>query len=180
MNDPRLLSNGLYCEIKKGNELTEAEQNALWLMLLEYEKEFVPPISERGGDDPEQNLKDYFQMLMNQEFILLKDPARSSGEIAAFLSYVPKKWYEYTQGYVTYMSTAIVLHEYRGRHCLNLMYEEVFRIASYPPATRTWSTHAAQLHLLPKLGFRVVETVKDDRGPGVDSLYFVRDSREGR
>ncbi len=168
----------LECYEKSGEALSEREKEWLWQMLKDYETEFVPPLSERGGPDREANLRAYYEMLLGQEFVLMKEKDQNKIPFAAFLSYVPKKWYEYTEEYVAYMSTAIVLPECRGHKCLQRMYEVVFKTSDYPAATRTWSTHAAQMHLLPKLGFRVVKVVRDDRGPGVDSVYFIHPKEE--
>ena len=41
-----------------------------------------------------------------------------------------------------------------------------------PIALRTWSTNAAQLRLMEKLGFTCVLRLPDDRGPGVDTVYY--------
>lgn len=41
-------------------------------------------------------------------------------------------------------------------------------------AIRTWSTNDAQLALLHGRGYRLVRTVRDDRGRGVDTLYFTK------
>ena len=39
-------------------------------------------------------------------------------------------------------------------------------------STRTWSLNHAQLHELAKRGYRQLALLKDDRGPGVDTVYF--------
>lgn len=39
---------------------------------------------------------------------------------------------------------------------------------------RTWSTNGAQEHILDKLGYSLVRRLKDDRGEGIDTVYFVK------
>lgn len=38
--------------------------------------------------------------------------------------------------------------------------------------TRTWSLNAAQLHTLPLMGYKTITVIKDDRGRGIDSIYY--------
>ena len=37
---------------------------------------------------------------------------------------------------------------------------------------RTWSTNRAQAHLMPELGFEEVLRLPNDRGCGVDTVYY--------
>ncbi len=39
-------------------------------------------------------------------------------------------------------------------------------------STRTWSQNDPQINTLMKKGFSIVKRIPDDRGPGVDTLYF--------
>ena len=38
--------------------------------------------------------------------------------------------------------------------------------------TRTWSQNDAQIHTLLKRGYKLLKTLANDRGAGVDTLYF--------
>jgi len=51
-----------------------------------------------------------------------------------------------------------------------------------PVVTGTWSTNKAHISLLRKAGFQTLITKMDDRGIGIDAVYFIRepDEREGR
>ena len=42
-------------------------------------------------------------------------------------------------------------------------------------ALRTWSTNKAQLHLMEKMDFHCETRLKNDRGEGIDTLYFVKE-----
>ena len=44
--------------------------------------------------------------------------------------------------------------------------------------TRTWSTNAAQMHIFPKRGWKAVCVKKNDRGEGIDTVYFVHEKEE--
>lgn len=45
---------------------------------------------------------------------------------------------------------------------------------------RTWSTNGAQEHILDKLGYSLVRRLKDDRGEGIDTVYFVKKEENDR
>ena len=45
---------------------------------------------------------------------------------------------------------------------------------------RTWSTNGAQEHILDKLGYGLVRRLKDDRGEGIDTVYFVKKEENDR
>ena len=40
--------------------------------------------------------------------------------------------------------------------------------------TRTWSTNASQMHSFRKRGYAICERIADDRGKGIDTVYFVK------
>jgi len=73
-----------------------------------------------------------------------------------------------------YLSTLIVAPEGRGAGLTQKMYEKLFSL--YPECcvfTRTWSTNAAHTKILSRLNFEVLKTVKNDRGEGIDTVYFI-------
>ncbi len=39
-------------------------------------------------------------------------------------------------------------------------------------STRTWSTNKAQIHSLKKRGYKEQRVLVDDRGPGIDTIYY--------
>ena len=52
---------------------------------------------------------------------------------------------------------------------------EVMRASDiHEVTTRTWSTNGAMLALNQQSGFTCTHVVKDERGPGIDSVYFRR------
>lgn len=38
--------------------------------------------------------------------------------------------------------------------------------------TRTWSTNDAHIHILQSIGFVMVKNIDNDRGIGINTLYF--------
>ncbi|MGH3764416.1 MAG: GNAT family N-acetyltransferase [Pseudonocardiaceae bacterium] len=81
-----------------------------------------------------------------------------------------------------YVSTIAVFPAMRGHGYARLLYQELFKLPETLPAwilLRTWSTNSGHLRLLYSLGFTVVLTIPDDRGPGVDTLYLAT-MRDGR
>ena len=54
------------------------------------------------------------------------------------------------------------------------MYEGILRLfGGSEVRTRTWSGNDRQIGLLGSLGFREQERIVDDRGAGIDTIYFV-------
>ncbi|MBE5997114.1 MAG: hypothetical protein E7240_07165 [Lachnospiraceae bacterium] len=171
-----------------GSELSDSQKEQLFGLLKSREQDFVPPISERGIKSADENIEDYFQHLLEMKLVLIEivietDPAdgnsspeeNGTARLAAYLAYEPEHYFPSTGENILYMSSAIVDPAFRGHHFLEEMYESCFEEAGERPVgTRTWSTNGVQLHVLPKLGFQVAERIENDRGPGIDSLYFIR------
>ena len=75
--------------------------------------------------------------------------------------------------------------DYRGQGISEVMYAEAEKdIAAKFPGSRitlrTWSTNGAQEHILDKLGYSLVRRLKDDRGEGIDTVYFVKKEENDR
>ena len=41
-------------------------------------------------------------------------------------------------------------------------------------ATRTWSKNLSHMHILDRLGFKLVQRDKDDRGVNIDTVYYLK------
>lgn len=82
-----------------------------------------------------------------------------------------------------YISTVAVKREYRGLGIAKRMYKFLFDILRDKEGwfsrrikylvTRTWSTNEESKGLLSSLGFQQVKVLKDDRGKGIDTEYYV-------
>ncbi len=146
-------------------------------------KEFVPPLSGREGttqesglDETQNNaLDEYYDQCINQTFIL----TRTGNEVHGFLSF--------RQGYRTdaigtyepsnYASTLIVDPDHRRQGYARKMYQTLLGDLPsdlYEPyvTTRTWSTNDSHITLLDELGFELITRIEDDRGAGIDTVYY--------
>jgi ribosomal protein S18 acetylase RimI-like enzyme len=56
------------------------------------------------------------------------------------------------------------------------MYDHLFneKYADRNIFTRTWSTNTAHISILKKYNFREIHRIENDRGEGIDTVYFSR------
>ena len=164
------------------NRLSKRQKKDIWALVSDSDHEFVPPLSARKGTTQAQLTGEeakgvpveYFEALTRQSFILCIKGFR----VVGFMSYIKDHKLE-AGGSLNvicdYISTIIVKKEYRKRGFTTGMYEKLFR---YRPgktyATRTWSLNHAHLSLLNKLGFKLALRIENDRGAGIDTVYYVR------
>ena len=163
--------------------LDRQESQDVYRLLSDADREFIPPLSARTDTTQQQlspadsrpdGVSAYYTQMMTQSFIL----AVNKGRVAGFLSFIPD--HALTVGGETlicdYVSTIVVEPDLRNRGITRNMYRTLFeQRSSKRYATRTWSTNYAHIHLLGKLGFRLAETLTDDRGPGIDTVYYVKE-----
>lgn len=100
--------------------------------------------------------------------------ALDDGNVAGFLSYISDRPMD-IKGFpcVEYLSTILVEKNCRGRGISKKLYEKFIELsAGKSIVTRTWSTNESHLGLLSKLGFVEIKRIKDDRGDGIDTVYF--------
>jgi ribosomal protein S18 acetylase RimI-like enzyme len=67
----------------------------------------------------------------------------------------------------------VVSPKARGKGVTTALYQKLF--TEYEKVnifTRTWSTNFAHIKILGKYGFEVIKILKDDRGIGIDTVYF--------
>lgn len=169
----------------KAGEMVSPETEAMYRILTECDQDFYPPLSARSSsrqlswdtkEEKNDGVKDYYEMLLEQENLFWKE----DGEIAGFLSFLPHYSCEYLKDYgdICYLTTLCISPKFRGRGLSPKIYAAVFAHIhrTYPEQTiafRTWSTNAAQMHLVKRLGLTEVLRLPDDRGPGVDTIYYV-------
>lgn len=152
-------------------------------LLVMADEEFVPPLSGREGTTQQESLDeainnaigDYHQQCMEQSFILSLDGDSVVGFLSFRQGYDQDVLGEYTPS--NYVSTIIVHPEHRRKGYAREMYHELLsdipEEARYPyVTTRTWSTNHSHLNLLKDLGFKNIKTIPDDRGNGLDTVYY--------
>ena len=171
-------------EIKSVDVLSEKQKNEVWELLKAYDREFIPPLSARNSafkkipsgilELNEEGPVVYFNEILNYKFVL----ALLDEKVVGFMTYIPNHTVEIEgkESFVAeYVSTAIVCPECRGQGAMKRFYQTI--IDENPGknvATRTWSGNAAHLNVLAKHGFELYATLKDDRGPGIDTVYYIR------
>ena len=158
----------------------------IWEILCECDQEFIPPLSSRN--DPLQcglsNVDrhtilpyNYFYIMLDQPFIIAIDEGK--GRVAGFMSFI----HNYVNEEVgihgcNYISTLCVRKEYRNQGLARAMYEFLInrlkgQYESPLIGTRTWSSNYGHIRLIESLGFRLVSQLRDHRGPGIDTVYYL-------
>ena len=168
--------------------LDKAEQaniyDRAYTMLEAADDEFVPPLSSRssstqrdltGGEKNTDGIQKYFEQLKSQRFAA----AYEDGELIAFVSYKE----DYISPEISpeelpniYISTLVASPAARGKGVAKAMYAYLF--AAYKNAnvfTRTWSTNFAHIKILQAFDFQTIKVLKDDRGSGIDTVYFKKE-----
>ena len=67
----------------------------------------------------------------------------------------------------------------RGKGIAVQFYRKIEEIASSNGisllATRTWSINDTHIEILSNHGYKLAKRIKSDRGPGIDSVYYMKD-----
>lgn len=130
-------------------------------LIYDCDNEFIPPISKR-----EISIADYcYKVLMTQQLIV----AMIGDKVVGFLSYLwdeEKDWY--------YINTIITDPEYRGRGVATNLYGRLVELCfDHDVTIRTWSTNEKQISILKKFNFEEYNRIRNDRGEGIDSIYYI-------
>ena len=171
--------------VLKPGELGEQEKKDMFCILTECDQDFYPPLSARSStkqlswvstSEVHDGVTAYYQVLLGQHNLFWK----IQDEIAGFMSFIPHYTCQHLAAYddVCYLTTLCLSHKFRGMGVSPRIYAATFEYVreNYPEAViafRTWSTNAAQMHLVKKLGLTEILRLPDDRGPGVDTIYYV-------
>lgn len=167
----------------------EREQEEVLAVLRECDNDFVPPLSCRRsthqrcllktGKNPE-GVRAYFNEICRQHTMLLK----KNREVIGFLSFQRPYSCPELSSYkkVTYLTTLCIKNAYRGRGLSRSIYKNVLSYINekYPKdviAFRTWTTNQAQMHLAKELNMQLAARIKDDRGIGIDTVYYVFENK---
>ena len=152
-------------------------------MLIMGDEEFVPPLSARNsttqkdlssGEKTTNGILEYLEGMKQQRIMA----ATEEGKLLAFVSFREN----YTNDEIgegdlpnIYLSTLIVRPEGRGKGLTQQMYGILFKEYEHMNIfTRTWSTNAAHIRILSKFEFETLHVLKDHRGAGIDTIYFVK------
>lgn len=156
-----------------------AHEGAVRDLLFACEGEFVPPLSARhstsqsdlGTGERHSGPQAYFDEMREQPIVL----AIQGGDLLGFLSYRPGFVLDFLPGTSCYVTTVCVDASHRREGVATALYAHVEALVRPQGVSlRTWSTNLAQIGALRKRGYECVRTLPDDRGPGVDTVYFLK------
>ncbi len=173
-------------------------------LLVKYDDAFIPPLSQRAsstqtalgpnsGPQSEGSVDGYLESLKTQNFILAVDSDCDVDRIAGFLAFKQDYCCDALGGEkhpCNYVTTVLIDEDYRGLRLTYDLYNELFAFVVdeggtlNPIATRTWDSerkedaNGAHLHILEQLGFQLVKRLRDDRGDGIDTVYYRKDFSE--
>lgn len=159
--------------------LSEAEKRAcgeqIFSLLLEADEDFVPPLSARFPDAPTRDagVRRYYDEMMSASLLATLEGDTLLGFVAfrenVSGNYIPEGVFPNL-----YIGTAVIASVARGKHLTTRMYEHLFYTLrpDYSCFTRTWSTNAAHIAILTRMGFSLTKRIENDRAEGVDSVYF--------
>jgi len=174
------------------NYLTDEKLlSGIWNLLCKYSNQFVPPLWSRKST-LQDNLNDalnskdlaempyeYFEDLKKQSVILATD---IEGQVIGFMSFQLNFWpsalcnYQHDESLPVYVTTVIIDEAYRKIGLATEFYKEIFK---HDPSNkiisvRTWSTNYSHIKLLNRLDFIEAYRIENDRGQGLDTIYYIR------
>ncbi len=160
-------------------------------ILEKNDSSFVPPLSQRTNTTQTrfQNLesdgngvKMYFEQMMKQSVLAVL----SDGQVLGFVSYIENMVSDMIDEKFLpniYISTVLVRESARGMGLTGKAYAYLFDVL-FPNRnvfTRTWSTNVAHIKILERFGFSELKRIPDDRGKGIDTVYFYKNAvKNGR
>ena len=167
--------------IKYRERITDKKElSDLMELLTMCDNEFVPPLSARNSTiqntfaSSEKDVvpTQYYENVCSQSAFV----ALENGHLVAFMSikenFVCEEILLSTHPNI-YITTVIVHPSYRNKGITNSFYRALFRkFIGRKIFTRTWSTNHSHLRILSSLKFYEHYRKINDRGPGIDTIYF--------
>lgn len=152
-------------------------------ILTSCSDEFVPPLASRKSTT-QSNLTnshenacdipyDYFEALKKQHILI----AEEDGIVMGFMSFKENYITDIiTKQYIPniYISTVIADKNFRRQGVTKGLYQSLLgKYKDKTMFTRTWSTNFSHIKLLTSLGFAEFKRISNDRGNGIDTVYFI-------
>ena len=166
--------------------LTDAQKQEyraqIFDILLACDKDFVPPLSARFSTadttfstetGAENGINAYFEDMVSQHVLAAVEDGVMLGFVTFKLDLINAVLGADTLPNL-YICTLLLSPAARGKGVTAKMYAHLFDTL-YPNInlfTRTWSTNAAHLKILERFGFSLVKRIENDRGEGIDTVYF--------
>ena len=145
------------------------------------DQEFIPPLSARSSTiqsnlGPQGGKREgpvaYFENIQHQPAFLAVDDGRVVGFMSLKKNYVCEE-IPPSHSPNVYVTTVIVHPHYRRHGITNGFYHHLFKkFGSGNVFTRTWSTNLSHIRILSSLKFYEHCRLEDDRGPGIDTIYY--------
>lgn len=162
----------------------ETIREELRKLLILCDSEFVPPLSNRSSTTQKDlsssnaqssdsaGIDAYLQGLMEQELLCAIDEGKLAGFVSYRYDYACPEICEDTLPNI-YVSTLIVSPDHRRKGLTTRMYSYLFdKFSDRRVFTRTWSENLAHIAILAKFGFVEHFRKKNDRGEGIDTVYY--------
>ena len=157
-------------------------QNEMIEILTASDNDFVPPLSKRRSTldkfffvSEKGSVALYFEEMKKQEIICAIDNGKILGFVSYRLDYAPDE-IDLDKPNI-YVSTLVLSESARGKGLTKIIYSHLF-YDMYPNRsifTRTWSTNAAHTKILMNFGFSEIYRKKNDRGDGIDTVYYKKE-----
>lgn len=157
----------------------------LLAVLTEVDREFVPALSDREpmvlpgmelqeGEKLTGSVRAYLDEMLVMEKILA---VLEEDSVIGLVSFIEDERFEIlTEADLPniYVCTVAVSPTARGKGITKKVYNHLFNMI-YPQRnifTRTWSTNLAHTKILLAMGFREFKRIPNDRGVGIDTVYY--------
>lgn len=170
--------------VLRGNDgyLATKAKKAIRELVESVDDDFSPPLSSRkkaiqldfhetGG-----SMDEFIDDLLDNEAIL----AFVDGKIAGILFYRTDYHVVKIKRRGLYVVLILVGKNYRGHRLASRMYSFVEDRADSmrkPIYMRTWAGNKTQEAILPRRGYSLIARLHDDRGPGLDTVYYERPAK---
>ena len=167
----------------------QRQLDGVWQLLVRYGEDFVPPLSARNSTC-QQHLRDaavpsdrgpaaYFEQLRHQRFLLAMEGETVAGFLSFRYDHVPPILAGQARAGTLglYVTTLIVDAACRRQGAARGLYRLLMDLEPRCRrllSTRTWSGNSGHISLLEKLSFAGPVRIPDDRGPGVDTVYYYK------
>ncbi|MDR1034015.1 MAG: GNAT family N-acetyltransferase [Bifidobacteriaceae bacterium] len=152
-------------------------------IIADSQDEFVPPLFSRNSTTQSnliENLENtgdaYVCAVASQENILFLH----NDKIVGVLSYIKdtNQFPNLFKPENAYLTTVIVDKDYRRKRIAQTMYQAFEQLNKRGNLyTRTWSKNDSHIKLLLKRGYAEVHRIADDRGKGIDTVYYGKETK---
>ena len=153
-------------------------------ILTASDDDFVPPLSKRNSTldksfsstaISDNGVASYYNEMKKQEIVGAFLQEELLGFVSYRLDHVSDEIADAELPNI-YVSTLVLSESARGKGITKKMYSYLFS-ELYPERnvfTRTWSTNFAHIKILSYFGFSEMLRKENDRGEGIDTVYFKR------